>query len=147
MAAAIGDAAVDELPRCRDRAALLDLEARLGRLPEGVLAEEIQAEIYAVGKEHGFAGIRTAAGGRTGAAVVRALWSRGEELVTELVFTLLIRRYASRAAPWSTQMRQISHNRGSRSREAIRYQNFSSGRIRREGGPALRPRRRTARPR
>ena len=42
----------------KERAALLDLDARLGRLPKQVLAEEIQAQIYAVGKEHGFDPLR-----------------------------------------------------------------------------------------
>jgi lysyl-tRNA synthetase class 1 len=45
-------------PDARERAALLDLDARLGKLPKGVLAEEIQAEVYAVGKEHGFEPLR-----------------------------------------------------------------------------------------
>ena len=45
-------------PDARERAALLDLEKRLGALPKGVLAEEIQAEVYAVGKEHGFEPLR-----------------------------------------------------------------------------------------
>jgi lysyl-tRNA synthetase class 1 len=42
----------------KERAALLDLRARLGRLPAKVLAEEIQSEVYAVGKEHGFEPLR-----------------------------------------------------------------------------------------
>ena len=46
-------------PDRRERAALLDLEARLGQLPSGVLSEEIQAVVYAVGKEHGFEPLRT----------------------------------------------------------------------------------------
>ena len=45
-------------PDKRERAALLDLDARLGQLPPGVLAEEIQAVVYAVGKEHGFEPLR-----------------------------------------------------------------------------------------
>ena len=45
-------------PDKRERAALLDLDARLGQLPVGVLAEEIQAVVYAVGKEHGFEPLR-----------------------------------------------------------------------------------------
>jgi lysyl-tRNA synthetase class 1 len=45
-------------PSEKERAALLDLDARLGRLPKKVLAEEIQAEVYAVGKEHGFEPLR-----------------------------------------------------------------------------------------
>ena len=39
-------------------AAMFDLDARLGLLPAGVLAEEVQAEVYAVGKEHGFEPLR-----------------------------------------------------------------------------------------
>jgi lysyl-tRNA synthetase class 1 len=42
----------------KERAALVDLEARLAKLPKAVLAEEIQAEVYAVGKEHGFEPLR-----------------------------------------------------------------------------------------
>ena len=42
----------------KERAALIDLEARLSKLPKAVLAEEIQAEVYAVGKEHGFEPLR-----------------------------------------------------------------------------------------
>jgi lysyl-tRNA synthetase class 1 len=45
-------------PSANERAALLDLDARLAKLPQGVLAEEIQAEVYAVGKEHGFEPLR-----------------------------------------------------------------------------------------
>jgi lysyl-tRNA synthetase class 1 len=45
-------------PDKRERAALLDLDARLAKLPSGVQAEEIQAEVYAVGKEHGFEPLR-----------------------------------------------------------------------------------------
>jgi lysyl-tRNA synthetase class 1 len=45
-------------PNEKERAALLDLEARLGALPPKVLAEEIQAVVYAVGKEHGFEPLR-----------------------------------------------------------------------------------------
>ncbi|HZP09402.1 MAG TPA: lysine--tRNA ligase, partial [Methyloceanibacter sp.] len=45
-------------PSEKERAALLDLEARLAKLQHGVLAEEIQAEVYAVGKEHGFEPLR-----------------------------------------------------------------------------------------
>jgi lysyl-tRNA synthetase class 1 len=45
-------------PDKRERAALLDLDERLGQLPVGVLAEEIQAVVYAVGKEHGFEPLR-----------------------------------------------------------------------------------------
>jgi lysyl-tRNA synthetase class 1 len=45
-------------PDKRERAALLDLDARLGQLPSGVLAEEIQAVVYAVGKEHSFEPLR-----------------------------------------------------------------------------------------
>ncbi|MGA8690368.1 MAG: lysine--tRNA ligase, partial [Methyloceanibacter sp.] len=43
----------------RERAALLDLDARLAKLPKAVLAEEIQAQVYAVGKEHGFEPLRS----------------------------------------------------------------------------------------
>jgi lysyl-tRNA synthetase class 1 len=42
----------------KERAALLDLDARLGRLPAKVLAEEIQAEVYAIGKAHDFEPLR-----------------------------------------------------------------------------------------
>jgi lysyl-tRNA synthetase, class I len=42
----------------RERAALADLEARLGALPAKVLAEEIQAVVYEVGKTHGFEPLR-----------------------------------------------------------------------------------------
>jgi lysyl-tRNA synthetase class 1 len=42
----------------KERAAMLDLDARLGQLSAGALAEEIQAEVYAVGKEHGFEPLR-----------------------------------------------------------------------------------------
>ena len=42
----------------KERAALIDLEARLSKLPKAVLAEEIQAEVYAVGKEQGFEPLR-----------------------------------------------------------------------------------------
>jgi lysyl-tRNA synthetase class 1 len=42
----------------KERAALIDLEARLSKLPKAVLAEEIQAEVYAVGKEHAFEPLR-----------------------------------------------------------------------------------------
>ena len=45
-------------PSDKERAALLDLDARLGKLPKAVLAEEIQGEVYAVGKEHGFEPLR-----------------------------------------------------------------------------------------
>jgi lysyl-tRNA synthetase class 1 len=45
-------------PSEKERAALLDLDARLAKLPHGVLAEAIQAEVYAVGKEHGFEPLR-----------------------------------------------------------------------------------------
>jgi len=46
------------LPDERERAALVDLDARLGKLPAGALSEEIQGEVYAVGKEHGFEPLR-----------------------------------------------------------------------------------------
>jgi lysyl-tRNA synthetase, class I len=45
-------------PSDKERAALADLEARLAKLPKTVLAEEIQAQVYAVGKEHGFEPLR-----------------------------------------------------------------------------------------
>jgi lysyl-tRNA synthetase class 1 len=45
-------------PSDKERAALTDLEARLAQLPKSVLAEEIQAQVYAVGKEHGFESLR-----------------------------------------------------------------------------------------
>ena len=46
------------LPSEKERAALADLDRRLAALPKGVLAEEIQSEVYAVGKEHGFEPLR-----------------------------------------------------------------------------------------
>ena len=45
-------------PSDKERAALMDLDRRLAELPKGVLAEEIQGEVYAVGKEHGFEPLR-----------------------------------------------------------------------------------------
>jgi lysyl-tRNA synthetase class 1 len=45
-------------PTEQERAALEDLDRRLVALPDGVLAEEIQNEVYAVGKEHGFEPLR-----------------------------------------------------------------------------------------
>jgi lysyl-tRNA synthetase class 1 len=42
----------------KERAALADLGARLAALPEKVLAEDIQNEVYAVGKAHGFEPLR-----------------------------------------------------------------------------------------
>ena len=42
----------------KERAALLDLDARLAKMKQGLAAEEIQAEVYAVGKEHGFEPLR-----------------------------------------------------------------------------------------
>ena len=42
----------------KERAALADLDARLAEMKQGLLAEEIQAEVYAVGKEHGFEPLR-----------------------------------------------------------------------------------------
>jgi lysyl-tRNA synthetase class 1 len=45
-------------PTQKERAALTDLDARLAALPSKVLAEDIQAEVYAVGKEHGFEPLR-----------------------------------------------------------------------------------------
>ena len=44
-------------PTERERAALLDLDG-VAKLPEVVAAEEIQAEVYEVGKEHGFEPLR-----------------------------------------------------------------------------------------
>jgi lysyl-tRNA synthetase, class I len=46
------------VPTEQERAALEDLDRRLVALPDGVLAEEIQNEVYAVGKEHGFEPLR-----------------------------------------------------------------------------------------
>jgi lysyl-tRNA synthetase class 1 len=45
-------------PTEKERAALVDLDTRLGKLPKAILAEEIQAMVYAVGKEHGFEPLR-----------------------------------------------------------------------------------------
>ncbi len=45
-------------PTDKERAALADLDARLAALPDKVLAEEIQNEIYAVGKAHEFEPLR-----------------------------------------------------------------------------------------
>jgi lysyl-tRNA synthetase class 1 len=45
-------------PSDKERAALIDLDARLGKLPKAALAEAIQGEVYAVGKEHGFEPLR-----------------------------------------------------------------------------------------
>jgi lysyl-tRNA synthetase class 1 len=45
-------------PTEKERAALVDLDKRLGKLPKAMLAEEIQAEVYAVGKDHGFEPLR-----------------------------------------------------------------------------------------
>ena len=45
-------------PTGKERAALADLALRLEGMPDKILAEEIQAEIYAVGKEHGFEPLR-----------------------------------------------------------------------------------------
>jgi lysyl-tRNA synthetase class 1 len=45
-------------PSEKERAALLDLDARLAKMPQGVPAEDIQAEVYAVGKAHGFEPLR-----------------------------------------------------------------------------------------
>jgi lysyl-tRNA synthetase class 1 len=46
------------LPSEKEHAALLDLDARLAKLPKSATAEEIQTEVYAVGKEHGFEPLR-----------------------------------------------------------------------------------------
>ena len=45
-------------PTDQEREALLDLDQRLTSLPDDVLAEEIQNEVYAVGKEHEFEPLR-----------------------------------------------------------------------------------------
>jgi lysyl-tRNA synthetase class 1 len=45
-------------PTEKEHAALLDLDKRLAALPAKVLAEEIQAEVYAIGKEYGFEPLR-----------------------------------------------------------------------------------------
>ena len=45
-------------PSEKERTALLDLDARLAKMRKGLLAEEIQAEVYAVGKAHGFEPLR-----------------------------------------------------------------------------------------
>ena len=45
-------------PTGKERAALADLALRLEGMPDKILAEEIQAEVYAVGKEHGFEPLR-----------------------------------------------------------------------------------------
>jgi lysyl-tRNA synthetase, class I len=42
----------------KERAALADLETRLARLAKAATAEEIQSEVYAVGKERGFEPLR-----------------------------------------------------------------------------------------
>jgi lysyl-tRNA synthetase class 1 len=46
------------VPTDKEREALVDLDKRLAALPAKVLAEEIQNEVYAVGKEHGFEPLR-----------------------------------------------------------------------------------------
>ncbi len=45
-------------PSDTERAGLADLDSRLAKLPKTVLAEDIQSEVYAVGKEHGFEPLR-----------------------------------------------------------------------------------------
>ena len=45
-------------PSEKEHAALLDLDARLAKMSRGLAAEEIQSEVYAVGKEHGFEPLR-----------------------------------------------------------------------------------------
>jgi lysyl-tRNA synthetase class 1 len=45
-------------PTEKERAALLDLDARLAKMRQGLAGEEIQAEVYAVGKAHGFEPLR-----------------------------------------------------------------------------------------
>jgi lysyl-tRNA synthetase class 1 len=46
------------LPTEKERAAFADLDKRLAALPDKVLAEEIQNEVYAVGKAHDFEPLR-----------------------------------------------------------------------------------------
>jgi lysyl-tRNA synthetase class 1 len=46
------------LPTEKERAAFADLDKRLAALPDKVLAEDIQNEVYAVGKAHGFEPLR-----------------------------------------------------------------------------------------
>ena len=45
-------------PTDQERAAMQDLAARLGELESGLSAEEIQNEVYEVGKRHGFENLR-----------------------------------------------------------------------------------------
>jgi lysyl-tRNA synthetase class 1 len=45
-------------PTEKERAALIDLDRRLSKLPKGAPSEEIQSEVYAVGKEHNFEPLR-----------------------------------------------------------------------------------------
>jgi lysyl-tRNA synthetase class 1 len=45
-------------PDAKERAALADLDQKLAALPPKVLAEQIQAEVYTIGKEHGFEPLR-----------------------------------------------------------------------------------------
>jgi lysyl-tRNA synthetase class 1 len=45
-------------PNEKERAALAELERRLAELPKGALAEDIQSEVYAIGKTHGFEPLR-----------------------------------------------------------------------------------------
>ncbi|MBC8013628.1 MAG: lysine--tRNA ligase [Methyloceanibacter sp.] len=45
-------------PTDKERAALLDLDRRLAKMAPALPAEEIQAQVYAVGKEHGFEPLR-----------------------------------------------------------------------------------------
>ena len=45
-------------PTDKERGGLLDLDARLAKMAPGLPAEEIQAQVYAVGKEHGFEPLR-----------------------------------------------------------------------------------------
>ena len=45
-------------PTEQERAALLDLDGRLAALADGASAEQIQTEVYAIGKEHGFEPLR-----------------------------------------------------------------------------------------
>jgi lysyl-tRNA synthetase class 1 len=45
-------------PSDKERTALAELAARLAKLPKSAAAEDIQSEVYAVGKEHGFEPLR-----------------------------------------------------------------------------------------
>ncbi|MGF1550632.1 MAG: lysine--tRNA ligase [Sphingomonadaceae bacterium] len=54
----IADSLFHRAPDDKERAALEDLNGRLGELPGDADAETIQNEVYAVGKEHGFEPLR-----------------------------------------------------------------------------------------